>query len=196
METFYFPLFLVVLAVVVLWIFGKARSHEGRGRSKPGPVKGRLIETDTHTKSIPRKLGPAARLQSGQGKESPGDIWQTRRERARQETFSQSRSSGSFYAGYVGPDSNERQRGTGAHELRDQQVSDTEHQSIDEYLSKHAREKAAAAAKAAKEAEAAEAARQGGDFSMTAIKYEEPSEEDEAEAKAQKEDKKQAGFKP
>jgi colicin import membrane protein len=72
--------------------------------------------------------------------------------------------------------------------LRDQDVPQTEHIGIEEYLSKQERERIAA-----EKAAAEKAAAENREFTMTAIKYETG---EESAADKEGEPKKQAGFKP
>lgn len=200
MEILYFPLFLIVVAVGVIWLFKRATNGGARSRksaSQPASqLVGRLADLERRPESRAR-LGAAARLQSGQRSSPGGDIWQTKRERAARESFNQTSSRGIYHAGYIAPDSQPGSglnlRGSGVAELRDQQVSEAEHKSIDEYLTKSERE---AAERKAAEREAAEReAEKAGGLSMSAMKYDPAADAESGAEEAQKR-KGSAGFKP
>lgn len=180
MEILYFPLFLVVVAVSVIWLFkSKAEDEGSRPKEKNQAFGGLTDEVRRRRRPSSDRLGSAARPRSGQASVK-GDIWQTRRERAAKESFSESTSrQGVYHAGYIGPTSQTVSSRPGG-ELEDQAVSEAEHLSIDEYLSKQEKE------------EAEKAAKEEG-FSMTAMKYE-PADESQKEDEETR--KKRAGFKP
>lgn len=186
MENLYFPLFLVALAIVVIWFFTKARTGHSRDRRSASRPSGRLVDVERPPRSKER-LGAAARLQSGQGRATPGDIWQTRRERAAKESFSEPAPGSAYRASYLGPGPGTPERVSTAGELKEQKVSEAEHFGIDEYLSKAAREAARERAKKAAEKEAG--------LSMTAMKFDPAGEESTPDDEEKKLDKR-AGFKP
>lgn len=184
MENLYFPLFLVALAIVVIGVFNKARAGHSRGRRSASRPSGRLVDVERPPRSRERP-GAAARPRPGQGSSTRGDIWQTKRERAAKETFSEPAPGSAYRATYLGPGPAERSTGGG--ELKDQNVSDAEHVSIEEYLSKAAREEARERAKKAAEEETG--------LSMTAMKYD-PAGDESTSDEAEKKPNKRAGFKP
>lgn len=182
MENFYFPVFLVVLAIVVVLLFKRAGSGDRSRKSRIARTPaGRTANADLLRRDIDRLGRPSVhRSRSAKAK----DIWQTRRERAAQDSFAETTARhGTHYAGYLGPQIDDefsrRPRGQGGYELTEQDVSTAEHLSIDEYLAK-------------RQEEEAEQAGEAGNLSMTAVKYE-PSD---ASSKDQKGRKKRAGFKP
>lgn len=178
MENLYFPIFLVVLAVVVIWFFKKAGSQRANreSRSLRSPA-GRTIGADALSRNTDRR-GPSA-PRSVVGK--PKDIWQTRRERAAEESFGVTAPrTGVHHAGFLAPDdANERHRPR-HFEVPDQQISDAEHLGIDEYLSK-------------REGELPEEGAEAAGLSMTAVKYE-PSGGSDSESGDGR--KKRVSFKP
>ncbi len=186
MEILYFPLFLVVVAVGVVWLFKKATNGSTRDRRSSSRNSGRFTDPERWSGSHNRP-GAAARLQSGQGRSNPRDIWQTKRERAAKESFGHAASSGVYAAGYIGPDSRPGVRRSGATELRDQEVSEAEHRGIDEYLTKSEREAA--------RREAERAAEEAGGLSMAAMKYD-PSADADLGGEDEQKRKRSAGFKP
>jgi hypothetical protein len=119
------------------------------------------------------------------------DMWRTRHQRAKHEA-TQVREPGAdpdvFYAGFMGNSKTYGSGKNGKDSLRDQDVPQTEHIGIEEYLSKQERERIAA-----EKAAAEKAAAENREFTMTAIKYETG---EESAADKEGEPKKQAGFKP
>lgn len=186
MENLYFPLFLVALAIVIIWAFTKARAGHSRDRRSASRPSGRLVDVERPPRSRAR-LGAAARLQSGQGRSTPGDIWQTKRERAAKESFSEPAPGSAYRATYLGPGPGTAERVSSAGELKEQKVSEAEHLGIDEYLSKAAREAARERAKKAAEEEAG--------LSMTAMKYD-PAGDESTSDDVEKKPNRRAGFKP
>ena len=125
------------------------------------------------------------------GGQKSSDMWRTRHQRAKH-SATVVREPGAdpdvFYAGFMG---NSKNYGSGKPNddgLQDQNVPQTEHIGIEEYLSKKERERIAAEKAAAERAAAEESA-----FSMTAIKYETGDESSSEQARTKG---KQAGFKP
>lgn len=182
MENLYFPLFLVVAAIAVVLLFKRAGSSDRSRKSRVAKTPaGRTANADLLRRDIDRVGRPSLhRSRPAKAK----DIWQTRRERAAQDSFAETTARRSaHYAGYLGPDVDVKygsgHRRQGEYELKDQDVSKAEHLSIDEYLTK-------------RQAEEAEQAEQAGGLSMTALKYEPTG----ASSKDQKGRKKQGGFKP
>jgi hypothetical protein len=186
MEILYFPLFLVVAAVLVIWLFSRARKDSRRRNSRDVKTPaGRTVNVDRLQRSTDRR-GPAAGYHDRVGGKKANEMWRSRRKRASHNTYAVNDREGDrdvYYAGYMGPRTNFSTKHGNDGELKDQDVSQTEHIGIEEYLSKHERERAAAEAAAAKESA----------LSMTAIKYE-PSED--ADSKEDKPASKQASFKP
>lgn len=181
MENFYFPLFLVVAAIVVVLVFKKAgsrdRSPQSGSRIARTPA-GRSADADRLARNLDRR-GPAAPRSPGPAKSK--DIWQTRRERAAKDSFAETAARrATHHAGFLGPSADADRGSHGGYELREQNISASEHLGIDEYLTKRERE------------EAERAAREAGGLSMTAVKYE-PGDADSADDKDRK---KQASFKP
>jgi hypothetical protein len=183
MENIYFPIFLVVLAVFVIWLFN--RSKGGRIKREDRRYKsssGRMLNNENLQRSVDRK-GPAAGYVSKHSPRASDAMWRKRKQRARHE-HSRANSPGAdhnvFQADYLGPG---RKSGSGrdAGLLQEQVSHDTEHLGIDEYLTKTAK------------ARKAQAAQEDKEFSMTAMKYD-PADSSSEEAEGGK--KKQAGFKP
>lgn len=176
MENLYFPLFLVAIAVVVIWLF------KGAGKKRPD-------RTPVRRTSVSRDIGATGRRSTGRhvpasGTRKPHDPWQLKRERAAQERFTAGKSgSAQLQANYIGPAPKFSSQKGEAGNLKDQEISHTEHLGIDEYFSKVEREKRA------KEKKAAE---QDG-LTMTAVKYQSV---DESEASEDVPAKEQGGFKP
>lgn len=182
MENLYFPLFLVVAAIVVVLVFKRAGSSDRSRRPRVAKTPaGRIANADLLRRDMDR-LGRPSLHRSNPA--NPKNVWQTRRERAAKDSFAEETARrGTHFAGYLGPESEARygsqHRRQGEYELKDQDISRAEHLSIDEYLTKREREEAEQAEKAA-------------GFSMTAMKYEPTG----AASKDQKGRKKQGGFKP
>lgn len=184
MENLYFPLFLVAVAIVVIWAFNKSRASSSRDRRSTRPT-GRLADLEPPRRPRERP-GPGARIQSGQGHSARGDIWQTRREKVNKGSFSADSQIGTYSASYLGPGPGEA-KGARGRELKDQEVTEAEHLGIDEYLSKAERDKARARAEKAAKEEAG--------LSMTAMKYD-PADSDSASEDEERKPGRRAGFKP
>lgn len=179
MENYYFPLFLVVLAAVVIGIFRMFGSGQRSSTSRVSRTPAGRIANDDRLRRNTDRLGPSAK-RSPSTAAKPKDIWQTRRERAAKDSFAETAARrGTHHAGYIGPYA-DAERGYGRYEMKDQNISKSEHLGIDEYLTKSEREKA--------EAEAEEA----GGLSMTAMKYE-PAD---TSSESGEDRKKRAAFKP
>lgn len=188
MEILYFPLFMVALAGLVLWFWGRTRQHGKAGRlsyreaaeARKGD-SGRLVETDRLARTFDRR-GPAARKVVDPGPSKSQDMWRSRRQRASHVPGRNALDDDSdvFYAGYLAQGEHHPAARQKDQPLPDQRISESEHVGIDEYLSKKARERARQ-----------EAAEQG--LTMTAMKYE-PA--DASSEKTGKPGKKRASFKP
>lgn len=177
MENYYFPLFLVVVGALVFWIFRRAGSRSRRSvrrRSAKTPA-GRTAGVNRLHRNTDR-LGPAARSRHFK----PNDVWQTKRHHADKESFVDTAARPAvFHAGNFNAFDESERKAYARHELKDQNITESEHLGIDEYLTKREAERAAAEAEKA------------GGLSMTAMKYE-PTDASAEE----KERKKQASFKP
>jgi len=191
MEILYFPLFLVVAAVLVIWLFSRARSNSRRRKSRDVKTpSGRSANSDRLQRSMDRR-GPAVGRRPQIGGNTANDMWRTRRQRAKHQASAVSEpgvDSQVFYAGFTEKPKTYGSRKNGEDGLQDQDVPQTEHIGIEEYLSKKERERIAA-----EKAAAERAAAEGSGLTMTAIKYE--SGEESASDNAQPKEK-QAGFKP
>jgi hypothetical protein len=183
MENYYFPLFLVVMAAVVIWIFRRVGSGRRSSTSRVSKTPaGRIANADRLHRNTDR-LGPSAKRRLSTAAK-PKDIWQPRRDRAAKDSFAETAARrGTHHAGYIGPHADAERR-YGRYELKDQDISKSEHSGIDEYLSNRERERA--------KAEAEAKAKEAGGLSMTAMKYE-PAD---ASSESAEERKKRAGFKP
>lgn len=181
MELIYFPAFLILAAGLVVWLFKRGTQGDSSRRSTRSTRSSATVST-----SQPRPVqGNKARLQSGQGTESPGDIWRRKRERATKSSFSGPATTGVYQATYANPSAN--QVGSQPNDrVADQEVSEAELQGLDEYL---ARREAEEKAKLAEEARQEDSA----GLSMTAMKFESATEEPASEEKPAR---KGGGFKP
>lgn len=176
MESYFFPIFLIVLAVLVVWLFRRAQG--GSDRRERSNFKG------TTTSQRGGRHGPAAWREPLGEDHKAKDVWHPKRERVLKETFTESATErGIIHAGYIGPYANSARKLHSKSELREQDISEAEHLGIDEYLNKREREMAEKAAKEARE----------DSLTMTAVKYE-PAEVPSGEE--EKQPRRQRGFKP
>ncbi len=171
MESIYFPAFVIVAAGLVIWLF--RRAHKKQEAADAAKQKRRPV--NPRTGANPRRIHPnRARLQSGQGKHSPGDIWRRTRERSTKSSFGHAPGSGVYHASYANPDPLDR--------MAEQEVNEADFQGLDEYLTKR---DADLARQAAEESTAG--------LSMRAMKFESGAENPEGQ---EKEVRQGTGFKP
>ena len=181
-ENFYFPLFLLVVGVVVVWMFNRFRDNSGRSSGTRKTSGSRLSESAKLQRSIAPK-GPAVPHAPNHGLKTQDAMWRTRTQRAKHggvEDGPDALDGNVFQASYLDASEVWDQGKVGQGVLKEQAVRDTEYTGLDEYLAK----------KAAKEKLKKE--QQEEQLSMTAMKYE-PVENSSDEAE---EVKKQGGFKP
>lgn len=183
LENLYFPIFLVAMALLVIWVFHKSKKgmdrredlrHQRRTRARRQAAR----RTHRADSSMPSVNPPAA-----SGIATSEKMWASRKRRANyrgSSAYISGEAHGTLEAGYLGPDKPRGERIATADSISDQKISKLDYVGFDEYL---ARERA--------EARRSEAA-QSDEFSMTAVKYESPGEASDEEGV----DNKQAGFKP
>ena len=173
MEQFYFPIFLIVVAVFVVWIFRKAQSERSR-RNRRSTRKSNTSQSAGHRSSV------AWREPVGDQHKAK-DVWHPKRERVFKGSFKSESEHGVIHAGYAGPYATSGGKLHTKAEIRDQDISEAEHLGIDEYLTKQEKEAAKAAAK------------QEEGLTMTAMKYEPVGSSSEEEEKTPE---KKRAFKP
>ncbi len=176
MQGFYFPIFLIVLAIGVIWLFRKVQTGDsGRNRRHSRGVNS--------SQRAGRPKQAAWREPLGEDHKTK-DVWHPKRERVLKESFTESATERSIiHAGYIGPYASSGGKLHSKEELLDQGISESEHLGIDEYLTKRDRELAEKKAKAAEE----------DSLTMRAVKYEPTGASSDAE---EKDTPKQASFKP
>lgn len=182
-ENLYFPLFLLVAGLLVVWLFNRLRDSGGSVSKRRSSNSGKNLQQNAKLQRSITPKGPAVGRSPNHGLKTQDAMWRSRRQRAKHhgvEDNPDANNSPVFTAGYLDPSEvwgqPEGQKGS----IDEQSVRDTEYTGLDEYLAKKAAE-----AKLKKEQEEKE-------LSMTAMKYEpvESNSEEEEELKSQ------GGFKP
>lgn len=181
LENLYFPLFLVVVGVFVVWLFSRVRGS-GSSRSTRRATPSKRVDQHSKLQRSLNRSGPAAGYRANHGLKTQDAMWRSRHQRASHDS-SKIRNAGgdssTFHASYIDSSRVYEQRPARPGSIGEQGVRDTEYTGIDEYLAKRAAERKA------------KAAAQEEELSMTAMKYE-PADASENPD----EEKKQAGFKP
>lgn len=169
MENLYFPLFLVAVAVVVIWLYQKSK-NAGDRRAKL-------------RKQRSARAGSRVGYTAATGVSTSDKMWSARRQHARHEIDPRNRDGGqphTIQADYLGPYGTKSSVGESRSKVGEQGVDEVEYVGLDEYI---AAERARAEARKAKEEK---------ELTMTAVKYE-PTEAAENDDTPQP---RQAGFKP
>lgn len=182
MDAYYFPIFLVFMAALVIWFYFKSsRASERREDARYRRMQARQAAA-ARTRAASAKPTRNPRSASA-GQTTPDKVWSSRRQRAKKKMASPQAShanSKTFQASYLGPYERAQAGEPGAGSVQDQEVSRLDYVGFDEYIT---RERLKAGEK---ESSAAD------EFSMTAVKYDSQEEEQEESGSS----KKRAGFKP
>jgi hypothetical protein len=182
MDAYYFPIFLVFLAVIVIWFYHRSnRANERRADAKYRRMQSRAYAADRVRRASAKKSrspdGPAA------GNTTPDKVWSSRHQRAKKKVVNHHPghvNSKTYQASYLGPYEREQQAKYDSQSVQDQEVNKLDYVGFDEYITRQRVEAAGGEPESSEE------------FSMTAIKVESEDEVREEESSPAKE----AGFKP
>ncbi len=182
-ENFYFPIFLLVMAVFVVWLFNRFKDSDTRTsyKKRRRSTSGRYLNENSKLQRSVSRSGPAAGHRPQHGLKTQDAMWRSRNQRARHQQRPDNRGdvgSGVFQASYLNYTNRQNQKSGSAGIIGEQGVSDTEYTGLDEYLTKK------------KAQEKFQEAGQEGSLSMTAVKFEPVSKSSDDEAPGEK---KQAG---